>query len=170
MNQNSPKASRACDFIAAITQHIPDKRFQMVRYYGWYSDKMRGQRRKREEEAQEWRQTLSGTGNIDAHPHAAGYSANFVRPIYKPKDREKFRLACTDPRDLQRCSSGRESVQPIFFRPSSIALTSASMSASVMGVDSMPVHVPTNRKPSAKRCSSMVLSRRFSSALVYASR
>ena len=40
----------ACDFIAAITQHIPDKRFQMVRYYGWYSNKMRGQRRKREEE------------------------------------------------------------------------------------------------------------------------
>ena len=43
----------ACDFIAAITQHIPDKRFQMVRYYGWYSNKMRGQRRKRAEEAQE---------------------------------------------------------------------------------------------------------------------
>ena len=42
----------ACVFIAAITQHIPDKRFQMVRYYGWYSNKMRGQRRKREEEAQ----------------------------------------------------------------------------------------------------------------------
>ena len=33
--------SRACDFIAAITQHIPDKRFQMARYYGWYSNKMR---------------------------------------------------------------------------------------------------------------------------------
>ena len=43
----------ACDFIAAITQHIPDKRFQMVRYYGWYSNKMRGQRRKRAEEAKE---------------------------------------------------------------------------------------------------------------------
>ena len=40
----------ACDFIAAITQHIPDKRFQMVRYYGWYSNKMRGQRRKRAKE------------------------------------------------------------------------------------------------------------------------
>ena len=40
----------ACDFIAAVTQHIPDKRFQMVRYYGWYSNKMRGQRRKRAEE------------------------------------------------------------------------------------------------------------------------
>ncbi len=36
-----------CDFIAAITQHIPDKSFQLVRYYGWYSNKMRGQREKR---------------------------------------------------------------------------------------------------------------------------
>ncbi|MDP8274896.1 MAG: transposase [Candidatus Euphemobacter frigidus] len=35
------------DFIAAITQHIPDKNFQLVRYYGWYSNKMRGQREKR---------------------------------------------------------------------------------------------------------------------------
>ena len=41
----------ACDFITAITQHIPDKRFQMVRYYCWYFNKMRGQRRKRAEEA-----------------------------------------------------------------------------------------------------------------------
>ena len=37
-----------CDFIAAITQHIPDKSFQLVRYYGWYSNKMRGQRDKLE--------------------------------------------------------------------------------------------------------------------------
>ena len=37
-----------CDFIAAITQHIPDKNFQLVRYYGWYSNKMRGQPRKSE--------------------------------------------------------------------------------------------------------------------------
>jgi Uma2 family endonuclease len=35
-----------CDFIASITQHIPDKSFQLVRYYGWYSNKMRGQREK----------------------------------------------------------------------------------------------------------------------------
>ncbi|NQU40727.1 MAG: substrate-binding domain-containing protein, partial [Lentisphaerae bacterium] len=32
--------------IAAVTQHIPDKSFQLVRYIGWYSNKMRGQRRK----------------------------------------------------------------------------------------------------------------------------
>jgi hypothetical protein len=34
----------ATDFPAAITQHIPDKGAQMVRYYGWYSNKMRGVR------------------------------------------------------------------------------------------------------------------------------
>ena len=34
----------AADFLAAITQHIPDKGVQMVRYYGWYSNKMRGVR------------------------------------------------------------------------------------------------------------------------------
>jgi hypothetical protein len=38
-----------CDFIARITQHIPDKSFQLVRYYGWYSNKMRGQRLKQTE-------------------------------------------------------------------------------------------------------------------------
>ena len=29
-----------------ITQHIPEKSFQMVRYYGWYSNKSRGIRKK----------------------------------------------------------------------------------------------------------------------------
>jgi hypothetical protein len=27
----------ATNFLAAITQHIPDKGAQMVRYYGWYT-------------------------------------------------------------------------------------------------------------------------------------
>jgi hypothetical protein len=34
------------EFIATITQHIPDKSFQLVRYYGWYSNRTRGDRRK----------------------------------------------------------------------------------------------------------------------------
>lgn len=34
------------EFIASITQHIPDKNFQLVRYYGWYSNRMRGERLK----------------------------------------------------------------------------------------------------------------------------
>jgi len=32
--------------MAAVTQHITEKSFQMVRYYGWYSNKLRGIRNK----------------------------------------------------------------------------------------------------------------------------
>ena len=35
------------EFIARITQHIPEKSFQLVRYYGWYSNRQRGERGKR---------------------------------------------------------------------------------------------------------------------------
>ena len=38
------------DFIAAISQHIADKRFELVRYYGWYSNKMRGRQAKQADE------------------------------------------------------------------------------------------------------------------------
>jgi len=45
-NKGSFKVFDAAEFIAAITQHIPDKSFQLVRYYGWYSNCIRGDRRK----------------------------------------------------------------------------------------------------------------------------
>ena len=35
------------EFIARITQHIPEKSFQLVRYYGWYSNRSRGDRKKK---------------------------------------------------------------------------------------------------------------------------
>ena len=34
------------DFLAEVTQHIPDKGSHLVRYYGWYSNKSRGMRAK----------------------------------------------------------------------------------------------------------------------------
>jgi Putative transposase len=36
------------EFIAAITQHIPERLAQMARYYGWYSNRMRGDRQRAE--------------------------------------------------------------------------------------------------------------------------
>jgi hypothetical protein len=36
----------ATDFLAAVTQHIPEKGAQTVKYYGYYSNKARGQRAK----------------------------------------------------------------------------------------------------------------------------
>ncbi|MBU1231629.1 MAG: transposase [Proteobacteria bacterium] len=34
------------EFIAAITQHIPERSSKVVPYHGWYSSRMLGERRK----------------------------------------------------------------------------------------------------------------------------
>jgi len=47
-NKKNFSISAAEEFIAAITQHIPAKNFQLVRYFGWYSNRMRGERAKEE--------------------------------------------------------------------------------------------------------------------------
>jgi hypothetical protein len=39
------------DFLAEFTQHIPPKGAHLIRYYGWYSNKARGLRRKAAEAA-----------------------------------------------------------------------------------------------------------------------
>ena len=39
------------DFLAEFTQHIPPKGSHLIRYYGWYSNKARGVRKKSEAEA-----------------------------------------------------------------------------------------------------------------------
>lgn len=46
-NKQNFKLFKAEGFIAAITQHILEKSFQLVRYYGWYSNRSRGDRQKR---------------------------------------------------------------------------------------------------------------------------
>jgi hypothetical protein len=35
------------DFLAEVTQHIPDPGEHLIRYYGWYSNQTRGQRAQR---------------------------------------------------------------------------------------------------------------------------
>jgi hypothetical protein len=39
------------EFLAEITQHIPPARMQLVRYFGWYSNRSRGDRAKRRAES-----------------------------------------------------------------------------------------------------------------------
>jgi len=36
----------ALDFLAELTQHIPDKGEHLVRYFGWYSYRRRGMRQR----------------------------------------------------------------------------------------------------------------------------
>jgi hypothetical protein len=52
-NKKNFQTFSALEFIAAITQHIPDRLMQITRYYGWYSNRMRGDRRKIETAAGE---------------------------------------------------------------------------------------------------------------------
>jgi hypothetical protein len=77
------------DFIAAITQHIPDKGVQMVRYYGWYSNKSRGMRAKKNQSggvllmdsdaphripSKKWRELIKKVWEVDPLecPHCGG--------------------------------------------------------------------------------------------------
>ena len=45
-SDSSSKTFDAIDWLAQLTTHIPNRGEQMVRYYGYYSNKMRGMRRK----------------------------------------------------------------------------------------------------------------------------
>ncbi len=46
------------DFLAEFTQHIPPKGAHLIRYYGWYSNKARGMRKKAAAAAAAERQPL----------------------------------------------------------------------------------------------------------------
>ena len=41
------------DFLAAVTQHIPDKGDHQINFFGWYSNKTRGMQRKKISKAQQ---------------------------------------------------------------------------------------------------------------------
>jgi hypothetical protein len=76
------------DFIAEITQHLPDPGEHLVRYYGWYSNKSRGLRAKQARQAQE-----PGTPSTHSLPGLSGGSpgrrrrrmrwAELIRRVYE---------------------------------------------------------------------------------------
>jgi hypothetical protein len=51
--------------VAAITRHIPEKGFQLVRYVGWYSNRIQGDRRKKLEEERQERENEPLTDEIE---------------------------------------------------------------------------------------------------------
>lgn len=80
-------AFKPADFLAAVTQHIPDGGFHLVRYYGWYSNKMRGQRARRAGHAR------NGNG-ADAPEPPSRTSAHWQRLIRKVYEADP--LLCPD--------------------------------------------------------------------------
>jgi hypothetical protein len=63
------------DFLAEVTQHIPDPGAHLVRYYGWYSNKTRGQR------AQRPPATAAGIGMAVRSPSARKARKGCAAPI-----------------------------------------------------------------------------------------
>ena len=64
----------ALDFLAELTQHIPEKGEQLVRYYGWYSHRQRGIRAKRRqvEESETGAIRIDRSAVVAAKPADAG--------------------------------------------------------------------------------------------------
>lgn len=88
----------AGDFIAAITQHIPEKGFQMVRYYGWYSNRARGERAKRQADCPE--------GDNPADLQVIDVSDYRPKRLPSKKWQELIKQVWeVDPFDCPRCSS-----------------------------------------------------------------
>jgi hypothetical protein len=83
----------ACDWLAALTAHIPNAGEHLVRYYGWYSNVNRGKRRKGEGEAP------SGIEEVgEVAPSAAKRAwARLIKQVY-----EVDPLVCTQCGGLMR--------------------------------------------------------------------
>ncbi len=67
-NKKNISISSAEEFIAAITQHIPDHNFQLARYYGRYSSWIRGERRKMGSEEEDY-DTENDIINVASYKH-----------------------------------------------------------------------------------------------------
>jgi len=67
------------DFLAEFTQHIPPKGSHLIRYYGWYSNKSRGMRKKAEASAE-------SSGEAPSSAAATGSSqswAMLIKRVYE---------------------------------------------------------------------------------------
>lgn len=65
------QVSAPLDFLADILQHIPDKGEHPIRYYGYYSNKARGVRARKEGDPSQDRQAPASPGKPDAPTPAA---------------------------------------------------------------------------------------------------
>jgi len=61
LNEREVEAFDPQEFLARVIMHIPEPRRHLVRYYGWYSNVLRGRRRKGEAEGGE-------VGRVDTGP------------------------------------------------------------------------------------------------------
>ncbi len=108
------------DFVAEFTQHIPPKGAHLVRYYGWYSNKARGMRRKQAAAAAKARRESGGgepSSAVQPSPSRASQTwAMLIKRVYEvdplqcPKCGGEMKvIAFIEPRAPER-SDGRADV------------------------------------------------------------
>jgi len=68
------------DFLAEVTQHIPEPGEHLIRYYGWYSNKTRGQRSQRQPRAAA--ETGVGARPPSAREARKGWAA-LIKQVYE---------------------------------------------------------------------------------------
>ena len=74
------------DFVARVLVQIPDPRRHLVRYYGAYSNRARGQRRKAEEKLEAHDSSVSSHDPLPTPPERAALRrrwANLIRRVYE---------------------------------------------------------------------------------------
>ncbi len=70
------------DFLAEFTQHIPPKDSHLIRYYGWYSNKSRGMRKKAEAEALD-ESSSEDTSSATAATRSSQAWAMLIKRVYE---------------------------------------------------------------------------------------
>ena len=71
------------DFLAEFTQHIPPKGSHLIRYYGWYSNKARGMRKKAAAEASD-EPSSESEDSVSAAPSRCSQSwAMLIKRVYE---------------------------------------------------------------------------------------
>ena len=74
------------DFVARVLVQIPDSRRHLVRYYGAYSNRVRGRRRKAEEKLEAPDSSVSSPEPVPTPPERAALRrrwANLIRRVYE---------------------------------------------------------------------------------------
>jgi hypothetical protein len=97
------------DWIAEITAHIPDKREQLVCYYGTYSNASREKRKKEKPEEQiTWKPEVVEIEPPPASKELKKRWSHFIRKVYEtdplvyPKCSGEMRISFIDRRDVIR--------------------------------------------------------------------
>jgi hypothetical protein len=71
------------EFLAEFTQHIPPKGSHLIRYYGWYSNKARGMRRKAAEAEAPEQPSAASSPEVAARSRASQTWAMLIKRVYE---------------------------------------------------------------------------------------